>query len=159
MHMMQPGSCHTTALLDNSSAFHFEVWRPPSLCVPPSKPRGHEVSATGANEGQRFPTAWGPSFHPSGEHTLGTSLLCTLHVSEALSSCPHPDGALPISGGGHDTRTHTVQPWVCVCGDTRAVCKGLMPTWEHTMCPGWVTSAWYPIDAQALLRTFPRMAF
>lgn len=25
MHMMQPGSRHTTALLDNSPAFHFEV--------------------------------------------------------------------------------------------------------------------------------------
>ena len=77
---------------------------------------------------------------------------------KALSSCPHPDGALPISGGGNDTRTHTVQPWGCVCGDTRAMSEGLMPTWEHIMCPGWVTSAWYSINAQALLHTFPRMA-
>lgn len=43
MHMMQPGSRHATALLDNSSAFHFEV------CVFPHR----SPHRTGANEGQR----------------------------------------------------------------------------------------------------------
>lgn len=150
-----------TPLLDNSPAFRFEVWRPPSLCFPPLKPPEDVKCLSWERMRDReisyclrpfFPPQWGTysGYQPA---------LYPVCFWKALSSCPHPDGALPVSGGGHDTRTNTVQPWVCVCGDTRAMCKGLMPTWEHTMCPGWVTSTWYSINAQALLYTFPRMAF